>query len=161
MFQSIRIATLGGIVLSIALIFPATVAAAKTTNEWTPVHYELYNECGNGGLGETIIADGQFHAITTWTVDQAGGFRGKALVVAAGIEGYGEITGTKYQVVIVLPTVFAISANGGVVMTQSALTKLVSQGNETDSTFWSHFVFVMTPSGIVPVDMYLERITCG
>lgn len=70
---------------------------ASTTNVSTPINFELFIPCGNGGAGEFVDLHGRLHTVFHVTVHPDGTFTMKEHDQPQGLGGFGEESGNFYR----------------------------------------------------------------
>ena len=107
---------------------------------------------------QNFPVSGKVHIQENTTTNPNGTFHVHITENAAGLQGVGPITGTKYQIPIVVSETVNMAA--GQEMTLDEIANVISDGSSSNEQLRIRMHITMNANGVVTVDNMLAEITC-
>ena len=140
--------------IALTTIGAATANAGNVINTWQDLNSTISDSC----TGENFPVSGKVHIQENTTTNPNGTFHVHVTENAAGLQGVGPITGTKYQIPIVVSETVNMAA--GQEMTLDEIANVISDGSSSNEQLRIRMHITMNANGVVTVDNMLAEITC-
>ena len=140
----------------------AEAAVAGTTNVNVPFQFVTLVPCAADGAGEVILLEGVLHTLTHFTVNDAGTAVYKSHFQPQRLQGYGLVTGDRYQGTGATQTI-SVEHVGGFPFTSSSNNNFRFLGQGRGNNFLVHVVqhITVNAQGNVTAEVAYSRVTCG
>ena len=121
-----------------------------STNLSSPINFEQWVECANGGAGESVALTGAMHIVSHSTQSASGNIQVKFQFQPQGLSGIGMLTGQKYVSNGVQQQSFGTRA--GVSFTIVNKLRMIGQGSAPDFYLSELLHVTVNANGVTTVD---------
>jgi hypothetical protein len=158
----LRIGVAGAFALLCMMVgtLPANASAStSTTISTVQINQSTFALCANGGAGEVINISGTMSSLFHITIDDSGGTHSVLKEDnLRGVQGIGEITGNKYQLIRANTQTFEVNSGGlPITVTFESNFKLISHGSDSDNL--AHILRHITINENGTVTTEIEKIS--